>query len=199
MFRGSMTAKKLISLARDACDISPAADDEYYLFWLSSLESALYTGMIKSTASDSLPLADGIFDPAGAQTDGEAVRACDVRRVFAGSRELARTDAEGAAACPDMPCFYESGGKIRVRAPYFSGENVTAVFAERPKRKTAENMETEYAALPDEFLPMALDYLCGCAYALAGEDIRSDNCFTRYNASLDDFTAWLKGVKGENN
>jgi len=204
MFESSMTVSHLIELAKDSSDIAPAIDSEYFLLWLNALESRLYTGIIKeyesaacevyeeqleqgSTAPVGLPylLLEDITVPAGQSKP----RFSDIAFVLADEEQLVKTDAGAAAVFTDKGSFYGDGAKVRLLRARGMPETVTVVYRVRPAAKTGA--ETEKVSLPDEFLPLALDFLTGNAYALAGEDGQAAKWLERYNAELDDLIEWL--------
>lgn len=203
MFESSMTVSHLIELAKDSSDIAPTIDTEYFLLWLNALESRLYTGIIKDYESavcevyeeqteegeivaglPYLRLAD-IAVPTGQSKP----RFSDIAFVLAEEEQLVKTDAGAAAVFTDKGSFYGDGAKVRLLRARGMPETVTVVYRIRPAVKTGA--DEEKVSLPDEFLPLALAYLTGNAYALAGEDGQAAKWLERYNAELDDLVEWL--------
>lgn len=197
MYESSMRVRELIDLARASTDIAPEIDDGYYLLWLNSLQSLIYTGILRSTSLKECSVQDGVVDLAlvEARFGEAAVRGCDVRSVYVGSRELVRVGADTFLAHPEKSCFYAEGDKLHLNCPYGVGGRARLAVTVRPERKTEDGMSS-FVALPDEFLPMALDYLVGCAYALVCEDNQAANRFASYNAALDAFTEWHRKNQG---
>jgi len=197
MYESSMRVSELIDLARASADIAPEIDDDYYLLWLNSLESLIYTGILRQSVIRECTVYDGVIDLALLQPEaGEAMpRGCDVRSVYLGARELVRVGADVFLAHPEKSCFYTLGDKVHLNCPYGVGSRARVAVTVRPERKGEDGMSA-YVALPDEFLPMALDYLVGCAYALICEDNQAANRFASYNAALDAFTEWVRKNEG---
>lgn len=195
MYESSMTAAELIALARDAADISPAVDDEYYLLWLDALEGLIYTGVVRE-------IGRGVCAPDGQGTvdltelevpTGESPpRVCDIESVFSDGKELSRADAGAAVRYPEKAMFYGIGRRLYLRSGAGIAPEVEVLYRRRPAHKNAQNYHTARVALPDEFLPMALDYLVGRAYALACEDTQAANRMASYNAALADFALWRR-------
>ncbi|MCI8331335.1 MAG: hypothetical protein HFE78_00700 [Clostridiales bacterium] len=204
MFESNMTVSHLIELAKDSCDIAPDIDTEYYLLWLNSLESRLYTGIIKDYQSAVCDVYAEKSEESGAGAPGmlyiqlgdiavpanqSRPRFCDIAFVLAEEDQLTKTDAGAAAVFTDKGSFYGDGAKVRLVRARGLPETVTVVYRVRPAAKTGA--ADERVSLPDEFLPLALDFLTGNAYALAGEDGQAAKWLERYNAELDDLTEWL--------
>lgn len=196
MFESNISAKDLTLLARDAADIAPDVSDEYYLLWLNSLEGTLYTGVIRELGRASCTVCgeDGTYvllsEISVPQTQSPP-RLCDVERVLADGEELVRTDAGSAAVFSDKSMFYADAEKLRLIRVSGIPQTVSVIYRVRPALKTQENMAALNVALPDEFVPMALDYLIGNAYALADEDAQAAKWLERYNLALSDFEQWL--------
>lgn len=199
MYKSSMRVSELIELARNATDIAPDVDDEYYFMWLCSLESLLYTGVIRESGVYTCDAVDGAVDLGQIEVSAEEAlpRGCDVRAVFADGRELSRVSGGDLPRHPERACFCVDGDTLRLQSPFGIGGKVQVVYLRRPAVKSPEN-KSAYLALPDEFLPMVLDYLVGCAYALICEDNQAANRFAAYNAALEEFTEWHNNNKGGN-
>ncbi len=196
MYESSMSAAQLIALARDGVDIAPDIGDEYYLLWLNALESLLYSGVVRCTRSAECAVEDGRVDLAIiTPPEGESgPRACDVCAVFADGRELVRADEGALVRYPAQPAFCASGLTLTLQSPAGIPDKVTVLWRVRPALKTEQTMRTAPVALPDEFLPMAFDYLTGKAYALVSEDVQAANRLASYNAALADFELWNRAV-----
>ncbi|MCI8590210.1 MAG: hypothetical protein HFE77_05815 [Clostridiales bacterium] len=201
MFESSMKVSDLIELAKDSSDIAPDIDSDYFLLWLNSLEGRLYTSIIKDYESavcevyaekeeegaarlpyfklDDIAVSQGQSQP----------RFCDIAFVLAEEDQLVKTDAGAAAVFTDKSSFYSDGAKVRLLRARGMPETVTVVYRVRPAAKTGA--AGEKVSLPDEFLPLALDFLTGSAYALAGEDGQAAKWLERYNVELDDLIEWL--------
>ena len=198
MFESSMDASDLISLAKDSADIAPDIDEEYFLLWLNSLEGRLYTGVIRETASALCTVyreeTDGgypyvLLSEITVPQGQSRPRFCDIETILAADNQLTKTDAGAAAVFADKGAFYNDAGKVRLVRAQGLPEQVQVLYRARPAAKTGQ--AGEKVSLPDEFLPMALAFLAGNAYALAGEDGQAAKWLDRYNADLDDFGEWL--------
>ena len=199
MYESSMRVSELLELARNSTDIAPEVGDEYYLLWLNSLESLIYTGVVKECGVYECAVDGETLDISNVQTDTlEALpRGCDLRAVYIGGRELTRVDAGTFLRHPEKLCFYTVGPKVYLNCPYGIGGTAKVVYYRRPAPKTTESLSA-FVSLPDEFLPMALDYLVGCAYALICEDNQAANRFAAYNSALEAFKEWQDKSKGGN-
>lgn len=199
MYESSMTVSALFELARNATDIAPQVDDEYYLLWLNSLEGLIYTGAVRQCGVYECTVSEGKVDLSEIELSSSQAlpRGCDVRAVYLNGRELARVDASDLPRHPERACFYADGSTLYLQSPSGVGGRAQVVYLCRPAVKTAQDLSA-YVALPDEFLPMALDYLVGCAYALICEDGQAANRFAAYNAAMEEFIEWHEKNKGGN-
>ena len=199
MYKSSMRVSELLSLARDSADVAPAVDDGYYLMWLGSLESLLYTGVIRECGVYTCTVEDGEVDISLIEESPDCAlpRECDIREIFLDGRQFVLATPAEAARHPERSLFYMERGVAHLSSPYGVTGTARLIYLRRPAYRGEDSL-SEFVALPDEFLPMALDYLVGCAYALVCEDTQAANRFAAYNASLDDFVKWQEKNKGGN-
>lgn len=199
MYKSSMRVSELLALARDSADIAPAVDDGYYLMWLSALEAQLYTSVIRECGVYETAVKDGVIDLSLIEEEADCAlpRECDVREIFLDGREFTLATCADVSRHPERSLFYTDRGKAHLHSPYRVSGEAKVIYLRRPKARVASSL-SQYVAIPDEFLPMALDYLVGCAYALVCEDTQAANRFAAYNAALEDFVLWQEKNKGGN-